>query len=116
MFLQATPVHYSMMPESLRTIRYKDMASIRTENIAPRMNDSIARQVDYMIGQLDPECWDGVLKLEGLRELSRDPNLSRQEAGQILGVLAKLERFVLVQNTQKQAKHWREFRDADRIL
>lgn len=105
-----------LMPESLRTIRYKDMASIRTENIAPRMNDSIARQVDYMIGQLDPECWDGVLKLEGLRELSRDPNLSRQEAGQILGVLAKLERFVLVQNTQKQAKHWREFRDADRIL
>lgn len=105
-----------LMPESLRTIRYKDMASIRTENIAPKMNVSIARQVDYMIEQLDQEHWDGVLKLDGLRELSRDPNLSRQEAGQIQGILAKLERFVLVQNVQKHAKNWREFHAADQIL
>ena len=105
-----------LMPESLRSLRYKDMASIRTEDIAPKMNVSIARQVEYMLEQLDQEHWDGVLKLEGLRELSRDPNLTRKEAGQIQGILAKLERFVLVQNIQKNAKRWREFHAEDRIL
>lgn len=104
-----------LMPESLRTIRYKDMASIRTENIAPRMNASIGRQVEYMINQLDEEVWRGVLNIDNLRELSTK-ELTRQEAGQVQGILAKMERFVLVQNVQKQAKRWREFDAENKIL
>lgn len=104
-----------LMPESLRQMRYKDMASIRTVDMTARMNLSVSRQVEYMISQLDEEHWRGVLNIDELRNLSQK-ELTRQEAGQVQGILAKMERFVLVQNIQKKAKCWREFDAENKLL
>lgn len=104
-----------LMPESLRSMRYKDMASIRTVDMTAKMNRSVKNQVEYMISQLDEETWSGILNIDELRSLAQR-ELTRQEAGQVQGILAKMERFVLVQNIQKKAKRWREFDAENKLL
>lgn len=105
-----------LMPDSLRGVYYKDLASVRNEDPSQRVNVSFHNRVAYMLAELDQEQWGAVLDFDGLRALGDTQITNKDETGNWTLLLGKLEIAMMIQNVQKQAKRWREFDAENKIL
>lgn len=105
-----------LMPESLRSVSYKSMVSLR--HIKSRNMDKDAYQINlnYIVNKLDPEYWRGILDLEAIarREQPQDPE--SKEARAFRADTHMLYRCILIQNTAKLAKDWRTIHDRTDLL
>ena len=105
-----------LMPDSLRSVFYKDLASVRNEDPSQRANISFHNRIAFMLSELDEKKWDGVLDFDGLRSLNDTQITNKDEIGNLTLLLGKLEIAMLIQNVQQQAKRWREFDAENKIL
>ena len=105
-----------LMPDSLRGVYYKDLASVRNEDPSQRVNVSFHNRVAYMLSELDEKQWEGVLDFDGLRALHETQITNKDEIANWSLLLGKLEIAMLIQNVQRQAKRWREFDAENKIL
>lgn len=105
-----------LMPDSLKGVYYKDLASVRNEDPSQRVNISFHNRVAYMLSELDQEQWEDVLDFDGLRALHDTQITNKNEIANWSLLLGKLEIAMLIQNVQRQAKRWREFDAENKIL
>lgn len=105
-----------LMPDSLRSVFYKDLASFRNDNSAKRVKVSFCNRVTYMLAVLDREQWKDVLDFDGLEALNDVQITNKDEVADWTLLLNKLEIAMMIQNVQQQAKRWREFDAENKIL
>ena len=105
-----------LMPDSLREVFYKDLASVRNEDPSQRVNVSFHNRVAYMLAELDREQWCDILNFSGLEALNETTISNKNEIAQWSLLLNKLEIAMMIQNVQRQAKRWREFDAENKIL
>ena len=105
-----------LMPESLRNVFYKDLASFRDTDPSRQVNISFHNRVERLLERLDEEQWKEVLDFEGLKALLDNEITNKDEAANWNLLLGKLEISVMIQNVQQQAKRWREFDAENKIL
>lgn len=105
-----------IMPESLRNVFYKDLASTRGENHADEVNTSFHHRVEQLLAGLDQERWGDVLDFEGIRALHDIQITDVSEIANWTFLMNKLEIFVRIQNVQENAGRWREFDAENKIL
>lgn len=105
-----------LMPESLRSVSYKSMVSMR--HIKSRNMDQDAYLINrgYIVNKLDPVYWQGILDLESIarREQPLDPQ--SPEARTFRYETHMLYRCILIQNTAKMAKDWRIIHERTDLL
>ena len=105
-----------LMPESLRNVFYKDLASIREKDSSRQVNITLHNRVERLLARLDEAQWKEVLDYEGLKALLDNEITSKAEGANRSLLLNKLEISVMIQNVQQQAKRWREFDAENKIL
>lgn len=105
-----------IMPDSLRKVYYKDLASTRNSNPVKRVNISFHNRVEFLLTKLDQEQWNSILDFDGIRALHENEITNKQEIANWTLLLNKLEICIMIQNVQQQAKRWREFDAEGKIL
>ena len=105
-----------LMPESLRNVFYKDLASMREKDSSRQVNITFHNRVERLLGRLDEEQWKEVLDFDGLRALLDNEITNKAEGANWSLLINKLEISVMIQNVQQQAKRWREFDAENKIL
>lgn len=105
-----------LMPESLRSVSYKDLASIRDTDQTVGASKSLNRRVDYLLSQLDPKFWAGVLDFDGIHNLRNVEIRNSLDKGNLIFVTTRLDQCVMIQNVQQNAKRWREFDAENKLL
>ena len=105
-----------LMPESLRSVSYKAMVSMRHIKSRNMPQDAYVINRSYIANKLDPEYWSGVLDMEAIarREQPLDPQ--SDEARTFRNETHMLYRCILIQNTAKMAKDWRTIHDRTDLL
>ena len=105
-----------LMPDSLRSVSYKAMVSMRHIKSRNMPQDAYVINRGYIMNKLDPEYWRGILDLEAIarREQPQDPESA--EARAFRSDTHMLYRCILIQNTAKQAKDWRTIHDRTDLL
>ena len=105
-----------LMPESLRSVSYKSMVSVR--HFKARNMDEEAYRINraYIVNKLDPEYWQGILDLEAIarREQPQDPESDEARAFRYETYM--LYRCILIQNTALMAKDWRTIHGRNDLL
>ena len=107
---------HDIMPESLRNMFYKDMASTRTTDRAGYANVAFHHNVDWLLETLDRDIWGDAIDFESMRALHKENILEEKDMGIYTLLMHKLNKCVAIQNIQKNAKRWREFRAENKIL
>ena len=105
-----------LMPDSLRNVFYKDLASVREIDPSKHVSVSFHNRVEYLLSILDREQWKDVLDFDGLRALHNAQITNKAEIANWSLLLNKLEIAMLIQNVQQQAQRWREFDAENKIL
>lgn len=107
-----------LMPESLRNVFYKDMASTRTSSasITNYANASFHHNIDWLLKNLDRDIWKEVIDFEGLEKLQGTEITEYKDIGVYSLLTHKLNNCVSIQNIQKNAKRWREFDAENKVL
>lgn len=100
-----------LMPQSLRDVFYKDMASTRRTGEARTnyANLSYHHNLDWLIKTLDRDIWGETIDFDGLNKLHSSDIKDVKDIGIYTLLMHKLNRCVSIQNIQKNAKRWREF-------
>lgn len=105
-----------LMPQSLRNVIYKDMASTRSANITNYANKSFHHNINWLLEHLDREIWGDVIDFHGLEELHRSDIIEKKDIGIYTLLMHKLNKCLSIQNIQKNAKRWREFDAENKLL
>ena len=105
-----------IMPDSLRGVYYKDLASVRNDDPTHHVNVSFHNRIAYMLSVLDQKQWDEVLDFSALRALNDTQITNKDEIANWSLLLGKLEIAMLIQNIQHQAVRWREYDAENKVL
>lgn len=105
-----------LMPQSLRDVFYKDMASTRSTNKTGYANASFHHNIDWLLETLDRDTWGYAIDFEGLERLHGSDIVEEKDIGIYTLLMHKLNNCAAIQNIQKNAKRWREFDAENKIL
>ena len=105
-----------LMPQSLREVFYKDMASVRNRDRSGYANLSFHHNLDWLLRNLDRDIWGDVIDFEKMKRLHDFDILDNRDIGVYTRLMHKMNDCVAIQNIQKNAKRWREFDAENKIL
>lgn len=98
-----------LMPQSLREVQYKDMASLRNVDRTADLNHNFHENLDFIHDQLDKELWGGMIDFEGLLTLHEKQLLTFEDANKYFTMIIRMRQFVSIQEILNSAPRWREF-------
>lgn len=99
-----------LMPQSLRDVTYKDMASRRNAPAPTGYEDQFRIQKQWLLEQLDHEYWKGIIDFDAIARMERPPFRTPEYYRQTI-LLENLYRAILIQNCVKEAPRWKERKD-----
>ena len=99
------------MPQSLRAVNYKDGPSGRYVDRIALFNQYGRNNMKQLLSQLDPEIWGKIYDFDGIhRAISREVR-TEEEWVQLRRLNSRIMQSIIIQNTQIEAKRWRERND-----
>lgn len=98
-----------LMPQSLRDVQYKDMASRRNIDRSAIINRNFHDNLDFIHKNLDRELWGDMIDFDGLLSFHEKQVLSFADANKYYTMVLRLRQFVSIQETLNSAPRWREF-------
>lgn len=100
-----------LMPQSLRAVNYKDGPSGRYVDRIALFNQYGRNNMKQLLSQLDPEIWGKIYDFDGIhRAISREVR-TEEEWVQLRRLNSRIMQSIIIQNTQIEAKRWRERND-----
>ena len=97
-----------LMPQTLREVNYKDTPSTRDIDITRQRNNQFHANADGLLARLDPQLWENILDFDGIKQWSQQSRITtKSEQNQLMHMLGCLNKLLLIQNIQLEAKNWR---------
>lgn len=97
-----------LMPDSLREVHYKDVASTRNVDVVKQTEELVHRNIQGLLDRIERELWTGIVDFDGLEALLDHYVDDEAEAGEFEVLANNLNHLLLIQNVMKEAKCWRE--------